>query len=97
METYTTTTEQKLANAQRRVKKIKGFYIHATVYVFVNLFIIISNGVEGGIDQAFSWNSLATLVFWGIGLCAHGMSVFGTDIIFGKDWEERKIREMMNK
>ena len=28
--------------AYKRVKKIKGFYVHALVYVLVNVFIIIS-------------------------------------------------------
>jgi hypothetical protein len=30
---------------------------------------------------------------WGIGLVAHGMSVFA----IGKSWEERKIREILEK
>jgi hypothetical protein len=28
---------------------------------------------------------------------AHGMSVFGRDLFFGADWEERKIKEFMDK
>jgi len=30
---------------------------------------------------------------WGIGLLAHGMNVFA----IGKNWEEKKIQEIMNK
>jgi hypothetical protein len=30
-------------------------------------------------------------------LSVHGLSVFGTQKILGKDWEERKIQELMDK
>ena len=35
--------------------------------------------------------------FWGIGLLAHGLSTFLPYFILGKDWEERKIKELMDK
>ncbi len=37
------------------------------------------------------------LIGWGIGLAIHGLNVFGTDKILGKDWEEKKIKEIMEK
>ena len=40
---------------------------------------------------------VAILFFWGIGLVAHGLSVFVPQFVLGKDWEERKIRELMEK
>lgn len=33
---------------------------------------------------------------WGIGLLIHAFSVFGTKM-FLKDWEEKKIKELMEK
>jgi len=33
---------------------------------------------------------------WGIGLVFQGFSAFGTPL-FGRDWEERKIKEIMNE
>jgi hypothetical protein len=38
-----------------------------------------------------------TAIFWGIGLLAHGISVFSPNVFFGKDWEEKIIRELMDK
>ena len=35
--------------------------------------------------------------FWGIGLVAHGLSTFGGEIFFGSAWEEKKIKELMEK
>ena len=81
--------------AEARVKKLKGLYIHAVVYVLVNLFIIAGN-VQSGLlltDMKNYWTS----IFWGIGLLAHATSVFLPSVFFGRNWEERKIRELMEK
>jgi hypothetical protein len=85
--------------AYKRVKRIKGFYIHLLVYVLVNAFIIVSsfNRSALGSEIFFRWETFSTALFWGIGLVAHGMSVFGRDLFFGADWEERKIKEFMDK
>lgn len=96
MENYTFTQNEKLEQAQRKVKRIKGFYTHATVYFFVNLFIIASCYI----DNPFSLNTsdpYMTAFFWGIGLAAHGFSVFGKDYIFGKNWEDKEIQKILNK
>lgn len=85
--------------AYKRVKRIKGFYVHALVFVLVNAFIIISsyNRSLFGNEVFLRWETFSTAFFWGIGLLAHGMSVFGRNLFFGQDWEERKIQEFMEK
>lgn len=93
METYSSTTRRE---AQKQVKRMKGFYIHAIVYVCVNALIIGGNAVEG-LSNLTNADPYMTALFWGIGLAAHGISVFGIGKNFGSDWEERKINELMNK
>lgn len=85
--------------AYKRVKRIKGFYVHLMVYIFVNAVIIFSNYYGNSTEDSFSWSlqTFSTAFFWGIGLLAHGLSVFGRDLFFGTDWEERKIKEFMEK
>lgn len=81
--------------AEKRVKKLKALYIHAVVYVLVNLFIIAGN-VQSGFpltDMKNYWTS----IFWGIGLLVHAASVLLPNMLFGRDWEERKIRELIEK
>ena len=39
----------------------------------------------------------AAAVFWGIGLVFHFLGVFGPTFLFGKDWENKKIEEYMEK
>jgi len=85
----------KYIEAKKRVKRLKGFYIHATIYVLVNLFIISRNIQEG--ETLSNMDDYWTAIFWGIGLAGHGLSVFLPNMILGKDWEEKKIRELMDK
>ncbi|KIA90157.1 2TM domain-containing protein [Kaistella jeonii] len=85
----------KYLEAQKRVKRLKGFYIHAVVYVLVNLFIIAQN-VESGASLS-NMENYWTAIFWGVGLLGHATSVFLPNMLMGKDWEERKIRELMDK
>ena len=85
--------------AYKRVKRIKGFYVHLLVYIGVNTFLIIGNNNESiSSNHLFwSWETFSTALFWGIGLAAHGLSVFGNAIFFGQNWEEKKIQELMDK
>lgn len=87
--------EEAYIRARKRVKELEGFYWHAAVYVVVNIFLIIVIGVNSG--SFWHFGTFATPVFWGIGLFFHYMSVFGKELFFGKNWEERKIREYMDK
>ncbi len=84
--------------AYKRVKRIKGFYTHLIVYILVNLFLIFNKYFEANTIEVFSqWHTYSTPFFWGIGLVAHGLSVFGSELFFGSNWEERKIKEYMEK
>ena len=92
------TTHNKYLEAKKRVKRIKGFYTHLFVYIGVNLFIVYLNysQLKPG-ETYFQWQNFLTLFFWGIGLLAHGLRVFLPNFILGKNWEEQKIRELMEK
>jgi hypothetical protein len=82
--------------AKRRVKSIKGFYFHLTAYVFVNIVLSIQIYLSSKNDF-WRWESFSPSLFWGIGILAHGASVFGSNLIFGKNWEDRKITELIEK
>ena len=82
--------------AYKKVKRIKGFYSHAMVYVVINIMLFIVN-VQNSSENIWHWKNFSTALFWGIGLVAHGMSVFLPGIILGKNWEDKKIKELMEK
>lgn len=97
MNSYDQDTYEK---AKKRVKDIKGFYTHATVYFLVNLFLLLAQlGLFSGNFRLGmpEWGYFTTPFFWGIGLFFHGLHVFKDNISLFKDWEQRKIREYMEK
>lgn len=79
--------------AKERVEQLRGFYVHLTVYVLVNLFLF---GINMATDRDSLW-FFWPLLGWGIGLGAHAMTVFVFDGKLGKNWEDRKIAELMEK
>ncbi len=84
--------------AQKKVKDIKGFYIHLLVYIFINAAILISQIIGKNVRvELGNISNYFTLFFWGIGLLAHWASVFGPGLFLGKRWEEKKIKELMER
>ncbi|MFY9241731.1 MAG: 2TM domain-containing protein [Polaribacter sp.] len=96
--------EQNYIKAKKRVKEIKGFYIHLSVFIIINIFIsgiiifgLMSSG-DSFAETITNFGVYSTWLFWGIGMFFHWLGVFGFKSLgFGKDWEERKIKEMMEK
>lgn len=75
--------------AVKRVKEIKGFYGNLISYCLVIPFLIFVNMRTSPEYHWFWWPMLG----WGIGVASHGFQVFG----IGKNWEDRKIKELMEK
>jgi len=90
--------EAKYFEAAKRVKQLKGFYTHAAIYLLVNIMIVILNiqDLEPG-ESYFKLENFFTAFFWGIGLLTHGLSVFLPNILLGSNWEEKKIKQLMEK
>ncbi|TXD52874.1 2TM domain-containing protein [Polaribacter sp. IC063] len=101
-----TSQNKKLIRAKERIEDIKKFYKHIVTYVLINLFLafvwdftfkifgdfVISNQFDGD-----NFTSLPIWLIWGIFLAAHAIKTFGFPNAFGKDWEERKIKEFMKE
>lgn len=88
--------EDAYLRAQKRLKELKGFYGHAFWYVVVNIFIIIMIALNSK-GNIWHFGTFSTAFFWGIGLAFHGLSVFGKNFFFSKSWEDKKIREYLEK
>lgn len=90
------TTEQlensKYVRALERVEKMKEFYqnlvtylIMVPVFIYVNLTFV----------PHFHWFWFPILG-WGFGVVFHGLEAFNYNIFLGKNWEDRKIKELMD-
>jgi hypothetical protein len=74
--------------AKERVENLKGFYSNLISYCCVIPLLIFINLRTSN----FQWFWFPMLG-WGLGLTFHAFGTFG----YGKSWEEKKIREIMNK
>lgn len=84
--------------AHKRVKDIKGFYVHLIIYLFINIAIFVVVSRHQGFWEALgNISNYSTPFFWGIGLLWHWFGVFGPNYFLGKKWEEKKIKELMEK
>jgi len=89
METYNTSTEKRL-RAQEQVGKIKSFYGHLAIYLLFVIFFISLNVFTGG----FPW-AIFPIAGWGIGVAGQALDTFGKNPFFSRDWEQRKLKELM--
>ena len=79
----------KYIRAKKRVDELKGFYGNIVAYCVVIPFLIFIN-YQTAWGYKWFW---FPLFGWGLGIVIQAFTVFG----YGSDWEERKIREIMDK
>jgi len=82
--------------AKKRVEAKLGFYIHLTVYLIVNIGLIIVNFITSPQNLWFRW----PLIGWSIGVFFHGMGVFvfsGRSAVTEKMIEKEMEREALKR
>ena len=86
--------ENKYLRAKERVAETRKFYTGLMSYV---VFISLLAGLNYYIDQWshpwFLWAAFG----WGIGLAFQAAKAFNLNPFFGRNWEERKIKEFMEE
>jgi hypothetical protein len=79
--------------ARRKVRAMKGFYIHAFFFILIHSALFVVNFLA---TPKYLW-AVFPLLGWGIGLCAHGFTVFGILGLWEPEWEERQIKRLLEK
>jgi len=85
--------EERIAQARRRVRRLRDFYIHVAIYCVVIGGFAVLNWI---VSPTFWWVAFPA-VGWGIGLAAHAVSVLFEDSLLDAGWEERKTRELLQR
>lgn len=86
--------EQKYLSAKKRIKDIKAFYVHLIINIF-SLATIIAVNLIFVPEFHFFWFAAAGIF---LALFFHWLGVFGFKSFgLGKDWEDSKIKELMDK
>jgi len=102
-------TSEKLEAAKKRVDEIRGFYYHLTVYLIVNLILLIfrtrivlfffdvNKAPETGFSEWVDLNILITPLLWGVALFIHYVVIFGMKPRFIRNWEKRKLEQFLKE
>ncbi len=79
--------------ARRRLVAEKGFYVHLATYVIVISGLFVINVLTGHGRWWVVWPAIG----WGIGLTIHALSTFGMFGLLRREWEERRLKELMEE
>lgn len=79
--------------ANMKAKKLREFYSHLRTYLIVNLLFLIINQIE----NSGEWWVLYPVIGWGFCLTIHAIDAFSPFKDYDDDWEERKIRELVER
>jgi len=82
--------EQIYEQAKKRVEEKKGFFIHFTVYIVVNIMLVLIWAFAAG--GGFPW-FIFPLGGWGIGILFHFLGVF----VFGRKSDRAAIEKEAEK
>jgi sensor histidine kinase YesM len=77
--------------AWRQVKAMRGFYKHAAIYFVVIAGLCAINLLKSPTKLWFLFPAAG----WGVGLVLHALSVWGRAFWLGREWEEKKIAQIM--
>ncbi|WP_406661683.1 2TM domain-containing protein [Methanolobus sp. ZRKC3] len=80
--------DKKLLRAQARVKELKNFYNHLIIYLVIMGLLLFIDYSDGG-----NWWVQWPIIGWGIFVIIQGINVSK----IGKNWEDKKIKEIMEK
>lgn len=84
--------EKRYLKAKEKVEALKGFYWNVAAYIIVIPCLAVLNYNT----TSFPW-ILFPMLGWGFGLTVHGMEAYGYHPLWGRRWEEHKIKEYMEK
>jgi hypothetical protein len=78
--------------AKHRVKSLRAFYTHLTVYVLVNFVLVLIDVSTPGEPWFYT-----PLLGWGLLLALHAAQAYEMIPWLSHDWERRKVNELMRR
>lgn len=79
--------------AVEKVEKLKEFYQNIISYCIIIPFLVFIN-LRFSPDFHWFW---FPMFGWGVGVLFHGLDVYDYNPFLGKNWESKKIEELMKE
>ena len=91
--------KSKIERAKKRVDQLKGFYIHLSIYLMINMIIWVNFYIRSldGTYEFWSLPTFFTTLLWGVGVAMHAANTFRILPFYRKDWERRQIDKLMKE
>jgi transcriptional regulator with XRE-family HTH domain len=90
-ETNNLTNQERIAF--KRARRLRGYYAHLLMYLVVNAGCIAINLFTNP-DQLWF---VGALLFWGLGLLVHTLTVFVFDKYFSGQWELNQVEKYLGR
>jgi hypothetical protein len=84
------------AEARRQVRALRAFYMHAAIYATVMVMLVLINIATGDAWRGNWWIQWPARS-WGAVVLIHGIIALRGSTLFGPEWEERKIDEIVSR
>jgi hypothetical protein len=98
---YPASTSQREIAIRQRVRRLADFYRHVFVFVMVMTALWLLNALQIYLSEKqikwYSWWAIWPTIGWGIGVLSHGLTTVPTWNFFSHDWEERKVKELLER
>ena len=82
--------------ARQEVRALRGDYQQAMVYAAVMVMLVLINIMSGDAWRGNWWVQWPAMP-WGVVLIIHGILATRGNSLFGPDWEDRKVEELMKR
>lgn len=78
--------------ARRHMEAVKGFYVHAAIYLIVNAGLVAINAATSS-----RWWAHWPIIGWGLLLAGHWIAVYRPFRIFSERWEQKRVDDYMRR
>ncbi|MBZ4033297.1 2TM domain-containing protein [Flavobacterium sp. 17A] len=84
--------------ASKKVKQLKGFYNHLFVYVIAMIVFLLKEYTNLPLQffpiKYINW---VVMIIWSAVILGSAIDLFASYKIFGQQWEERKLKSILEK
>lgn len=85
-----------VALAQKKVKRIKDFYIHLFIYGIGIVFFLLKNYCGFRFNFfPLKYINCFVMSIWTVAIAFQAITLFFSEVVFGKKWEDKQVKNIL--